>query len=333
LGSCRHRSWSFSRQELFKTCPRAFFYNYLPWGHEFQDVLVFLKNSSTLEQMVGTVAHETIAMGLDHYRRSGFAYKDLSKRAVINLGNKLKQSYVGANAVKQGKRPRTDDPVLLHHLEKGPSQVLENAARTALEKQIKAFHNSSALKFLFKTERGRWMTIDTGGTSLPNVIASPKLGFPDSVNGLRVYTPYDIAAKHTRFFTIIDWKTGRKTDAAIQRAKRQTCSYAFKAIDKGYELKNIRVHPFWLIEGEEWDPQTISQEEMDEVVEDIRIQDEIEKELLVFQTLEDGRQGYFGNEEDFVPKPGFACKNCKFKTFCPEGRKVTESALKLCSSR
>lgn len=167
MGTAKNISWSWSRQAQMQRCPRAFFFSYYPWGEPEQDVLVFLKQARSIPLLVGDVAHFFIGLYLRQYQEAGRDAGDVIPHAVRRYDERLHWSERLADAARAGKRPGAHGSVLLHHLESGPSETMENAGRETLVESLEAFYESEALAFLKSTNRRWWKPITGDTDELP----------------------------------------------------------------------------------------------------------------------------------------------------------------------
>ena len=327
MGSARNRSWSFSRQNLFQRCPRAFLFQYFPWGEPEQDLLWFLKRVKTVPLLVGELVHDSISLALRQLKETHFAAKGLHVMANIQYEAKLKSSLRVAEIVRRGCKAPGKGTVLSHHLSDGKRSSIEEAGRETLEESLRAFEASEAWRFLQTTYPQNWLPIATDSDDKPHIIASQGLGFRQSI-GLRVYTPYDLALSTGGDFIIVDWKTGKRTESALEQVRKQTASYCLWALDRKYARRTLRVQPFFLVPGEQWDPKVVANAQLDEVVAGIEQHDAAELELLRAESYADGTvKQYVANREDFPAKPMVGvCSGCKFLTVCQEGKKAVAVA-------
>lgn len=328
MGTARNMSWSWSRQALFRRCPRAFFFSYYPWGEPEQDVLAFLKKARSIPLLVGDVAHFFISLALDQYKTSGRPTEELVSHAVRRYDDALRWSLRTADMVAAGKRAGTAGSVLLHHLDFGASEAMESAGRETLVSSIKAFETSSAWEFLQTTSRRGWFDVTKATDSLPYVEARASLGF-NLPEDIRLYTPYDLALWNRRELHIIDWKTGKPKPATEADAKKQLAAYSLWALTQRAKLENVRVQPFFLRPGQVWDPREVSQGELASAIAEIEAHHRNEL-ALVERVVERGpkpksitRVFWRAKREDFPPRPRPAiCINCNFRFVCDEGRAV-----------
>ncbi len=94
-------SWSVSRDQLFKQCHRAYYYNYYgSWGGWERDAseetrkLYILKNIRTLAMWAGTIVHEVIAEALNRYAR---------KNSPIQAGSSARSPGAGRSGCPTGR--------------------------------------------------------------------------------------------------------------------------------------------------------------------------------------------------------------------------------------
>jgi hypothetical protein len=325
VGSARFRSWSFSRENMFRTCPRQYFYEYFPHGEENATVLGFLKNTTTLALLVGTITHDMVGNALRLYKARRIVKNNLRDAALVLFDDAVGASASAAEKVREGNSVRIGRRVLLEHLAGPPNRVSEALARESLLSYLEAIENSSAWKFLRTTDTSKWKDVASGTDPKESVEASLKIGFQSGFS-LRVYTAFDLAFRHEGEFIIVDWKTGVKSSRAIASARRQTTGYSLWALKRSVPLERVRLQPFWLRSGEKWEPTPVSVEELDDVQRSIETHDAIERKVL--REERDGKSNviYHARLDDFPPRPSRACGSCKYRTVCSEGRAHDASA-------
>ena len=81
----------------------------------------------------------------------------------------------------------------------------------------------------------------------------------------------------------------------------------------------------WLATGESWNPQPFDDSELDAIRREIEEQDAVERSLTVKRLNEKGREIHMAKIEDFPAQPSWTCKNCKFRSICPEGKAQEKS--------
>ena len=327
MGTSRFRSWSFSREKTFRECPRRFFFEYFPYGEPDANVLGVMKKATCLSMLVGTITHDLIANALRLFKATGKVRPGMHRQGVALFDDALTASAKAAPRVNQGLAVPIGTQVLLHHLEKGSFEMRETLARESLVTYLDAFEASVAWDWLRSTERRDWQQVKAATDRKESIIASSKLGFQSSI-GLRIYTPYDLALKVSDDFLIIDWKTGEKSSRAMASAKRQTAIYALRALDKDFPLENIKLAPYWLKADRQVETRTVEADEIADVIRGIEEHDMTERALLTERKDGEGKVEFCASKEDFQPKVGRHCADCKYRKLCPEGsRSVKPSEI------
>jgi hypothetical protein len=330
VGNTRHRSWSFSRQRLFQTCKRAFFFQYYWKSEPNQDVLWELRRVKTIPLLVGDLVHESISLALRQWVHSHVEAKNLFSVANTQYESAMKASLRSAVAMRNGKRPPGKWPILAHHLNTGERSAIEEIGLETLRDYLAIFEASDAWAFLMrkKTHIQLWEPITTNSDTKPSFVATAALGFGMAA-GLRIYTPFDLALANQGHFILVDWKAGKKTDQALAQVRKQLTSYCLWALDqKKARRMDLRVQPYFLQDGEKWAPSTVSREEFFDVVHEIEDHLTAEMQLVTVNANADGEPiGFAARVEDFPPAPRESiCATCKFLTACEEGRRAVERA-------
>jgi len=321
MGSARSRAWSHSRQRLYDSCPRAYFFQYFPWGEPEQDQIWFLRRVKTPAMLAGTIVHDAITMALRGIKESGHVVTDLHVPAVARYDLIVRESERIADIVCRGKRPPDNGDVLLHHLRQGPSECMESAIRGGIEDALRAFEASHAWAVLRASNPKGWLNILTDTDERPHFLASRELGF-ESAHGLRVYAVYDLALRHDGVFTLVDWKTGKRTPEAVAAARKQCAAYALWALGHP-KLKraHLRVHPYFLTANQPWQPEPIDDDEIEAARQTIEKHDALESSIVEHRKGPDGKFAFFALREDFPARPRpRLCDGCKFKELCPDAK-------------
>jgi hypothetical protein len=326
MGSTRFRSWSYSRQRLFKTCKRAFFYQYYWKGEPNQDVLWELRRVKSIPLLVGDLAHEAIAVALRQWVQSHVQAKNLFDIAGKQYEQTMRASLRAALAMRAGRRPPGKWPILQHHLELGKRSDCEEIGLETLRDHLVAFETSEAWQFLRdkKTYTQLWEPITSSSDDKPSFVAMPTLGF-ERAAGVRIYTAFDLALTYRSEFVIVDWKAARKSDEAVAQVRKQLTSYCLWALaGKKATRASLRIQPYFLQSGEKWSPVPVWKEDFFNVVRDIEDHVGAEMSLVRVCTDENGEGiEYIAEAEDFPAEPRQGvCASCKFLTACKEGKAV-----------
>ncbi|MBI1333797.1 MAG: hypothetical protein GC165_13065 [Armatimonadetes bacterium] len=328
MGTARNVSWSCSRQALLKRCPRAFAYNYYPWGEERQNTYIFLKNARTIPLLVGDIIHSFIAVTLHQYKKNGVLGPNPKEYAIQRFDTALSDSLALARKVKDGKNPGAGS-VLMHHFNSGPSEELENAGRKAVSDGLDAFYQSPALQFLQTTDRKEWLDVNNSNSAVPYVDASAKLGLSEC-NGLRIYTPYDLALRHEGEFFFIDWKTGKFSASSYQSCRKQLTAYSLYALNSNIALESVRTVPYFLHSRPAWVAHEVNSNELDQIRTEIVNHHGQEMNMVHKMQDEHGSNVFFADFEDFQPKPvPHNCRLCSFLPICKAGKDVLGAQAQL----
>lgn len=319
MGSARHRSWSHTRNEFFKFCPRAFYYEYFPWGDEDEVLARVLRRSTSTGMLAGQIVHDQIALGLRQLARCGSLPPSLVEHGTRSYDAAVDWSRELATAARKGTRPHDDGVILRHHLYGAEDRRAESRGRNTVVRSLKAFENSEALAFLKTTDFEWWKPIITNTDDPPWFEANPELGFRESLK-LRVYAVYDLALWHGGEFIIVDWKTGFPTQVTRRATNRQLAVYALWAMSSGTQRQEIRVQPWWLNTGSKWSPREITDDELKSARRMIEAQALREAELCKEVQTRAGIK-FEVSRDDFHAEPSSSkCAICKFRPICSVGR-------------
>lgn len=214
-------SWSVSRDTLFHTCKRAYYYNYYgSWGGWERGCdprtrkIYILKNMCSLAMWAGSIVHEVIAEALRRYAR---------KQAPIRTGelqararHKLRGGWVEAVNREWEKAPKRTN---LYELYYGNGKSLPEEQTEACKQRVNtclaAFAESALLSEILAASYLSWRPVDQLDSFLLDgdlkVWCAIDFAYTDSEGKLRIF----------------DWKTGReKTDSL----GLQLTGYAFYAM-------------------------------------------------------------------------------------------------------
>jgi len=330
VGNTRRRSWSFSRQRLFQTCRRAYFYQYY-WKEEpNQDVLWELRRVKSVPMVVGDVA-ESISVALRQWVYSHVEARNLFDVASKQYENVLKASLRAATVMREGRRPPSGKwPIFNHHLKTGERSAVEDMGRETLRDYLADFEASEAWQFLWhkKTHHQLWEPITTSSDDKQSFMATTVLRF-ERAAGIRIYTPSDLALTHRGEFIIVDWKAGHKNEEAVAQVRKQFASYCLWALDyKKATRSNLRVQPYFLQTGETWARSSVNAGGFLDVIH--QIEDHVLNEMqhVAARGDENGESiAYVAREKDFPPSPRQSvCAACKSLTVCNEEKKAVKGS-------
>jgi hypothetical protein len=297
-------TWSASRDNLFHSCERAYYYNYYgSWGGwgRYADKrtrqLYILKNITTLEMWAGSIVHETIAEALNRHARMNDEIRvgELQARA----RQKLRSGWVDAVNKTWLKRPKNTN---LHRLYYGNGQTLEREqtemAKSRVYDCLAAFCESEILQQILSVPYMAWKPIDQLDSFM--------------LDGLKVWCAVDFAfTDPAGLLQIIDWKTGAEKPEAM---KIQLGCYAFFAREKWQaEPERIRLKGIFLRENARASEYAISPESLVETRETILASAAEMRARLVNVDANQAR------EEDFpICDNDWVCSRCNFREVCPK---------------
>jgi CRISPR/Cas system-associated exonuclease Cas4 (RecB family) len=196
-------SWSKSRHEKFKECPRAYFYTYYgswggweaPAGSPVRELYV-LKKLSTRWQWAGSVVHDAIRQLLERARLrgevapvDGVVQRTRERARAQWAGSRDKSYWRESSKIVGLVEHEYGEPVANEEWRRLYDQVIEGAVR--------AFYASPTLEEIRRTPRDAWLTIDKLDSW--------------SFEGSKIWMAIDFAYRDADGRVhVLDWKTGRE---------------------------------------------------------------------------------------------------------------------------
>ena len=210
-------SWSKSRDDAFRRCPRQYYYAYYGfWGgwEKRADprvrTLYVLKNLVGRAMWAGQVVHKCIHWILDTLRRDGAA--PALEDAVRNTLRRMNKDFQDSGEGLYWDDPKRIVGLREHEYEEDVDddewqRVMEHAANC-----VTRFYESEVFSLLSKDSTDRWLALES--------LSSFRL------EDVKVYVQPDFARKTDDGLTIYDWKTGK---ADKPSTREQLACYAFYA--------------------------------------------------------------------------------------------------------
>lgn len=298
-------TWSVSRDSLFRSCQRAYYYNYYgSWGGWNRDAppqtrqLYILKNMSTLPMWAGSIVHAVIAEALQRHARKPAPIKsgELQARA----RQKLRGGWVEA---VNGEWKTTPKKTNLAELYYGNGRTLPKedteACRERVNSCLDAFAHSAILAEILATPYLDWRPID----QLDNFLLD---------GGLKVWCAVDFAFSTPEGkLRIIDWKTGAEKADAL---RLQLACYALFAMAKWHTpLAGILVEGVFLAEGARVSRYPMEPALLAEAKETI-----LSSSAAMRGMLADAVSNH-AVEDDFpCTDKDYICQRCNFRELCPK---------------
>jgi hypothetical protein len=297
-------SWSHSRHETFRDCPRRYYYHYYgSWGGWAPDAeprvrrLYVLKNLKARQLWAGGVVHDAVADAL-RGARAGPAVapqtaEAAAEAAVARMRREFRESRDGAYL----QRPNKALGLLEHHYRESVSDEQWREVAATVREAVLRFHRAAYLDEARALPATAWLALEDLAT------------FP--LDAVPVYVKIDFAVRAPGDrVTIVDWKTGRRDP---KPEGLQLAVYALYAESTwGVAPESIEVREVNLSTGAEGKA-PLSAAPLAAARETIRRSVGGMRALLADAAENRGR------EEDFATRPGpRTCPRCPFREICPE---------------
>jgi CRISPR/Cas system-associated exonuclease Cas4 (RecB family) len=219
-------SWSTSRDRLFKSCKRAYYYHYYgSWGGwernappEVREAYI-LKKLTNGKAWAGAHVHRAVSVALRSLKSGGLVPEsELIESALDTMRADYSQSRNG-----DYRRYPTKACGFFEHeygLEKPPEYWKFLAE--GVESCIRNFYASDIFEIIRETDPGTWLVIDS------NDFDKERDSFV--FEGETVYAKIDFAFGDSGCVHIIDWKTGKELSGNEEPLQFHT--YALYAVEK-----------------------------------------------------------------------------------------------------
>ncbi len=228
-------SWSFSRQLVFDTCLRQYYFRYYQfwegWNRDSPEVnrkAYLFSKMMTLPMLIGSAVHATIEEIL-RSRRDGRPIRDPVER----LRGRLNQTWL--DSLKQRwleVGPKKAPPLFEHYYQLPVEQAEIARLKDHAIQCIHRFLESELYRDIVEAGPDRWRTID----ELSKV----------EIEGVSAFVAPDFAFDRGDQTWLIDWKTG----AEREEMDLQLLSYAVFAIDRwNLPVERLRAFDFFLAQG------------------------------------------------------------------------------------
>jgi hypothetical protein len=225
-------SWSKSRDEQFRECPRKYYYDkYVSWGGwdkaapKDARLAYVLKNLKNRWAWKGETVHHVIE-GVLKAMRTGM--KLPAETTYSLLTETMRAGYRSSKAKKYFDDPKRSVGLFEHEYVKPVTDsVWKDIHDTAMD-CLKNFYSSELFNDLAAEDKSNWLVIE----DLEDF----------EFDGAKVYVKLDFARRKNGIIEIYDWKTG-KNDA--EAAAVQIGAYAIYAMKKwNVPLEGIRAYLF-----------------------------------------------------------------------------------------
>ncbi len=309
-------SWSFSRHNTFRECPRKYWFQYYgSWGGWDHDApaeareLYALKNLTNLHCLAGDVVHRALERALHAHARGETPEPE---EVVAWCKGEMQRSFKESlEETPWRDQPKRATRLFEHHYPTGfggggggstggPTKDFLVRIARKIGLSVRNFFTSSSFAMIRETDTDEWLPMET----------------LDSFNfeGTKVYAVPDFAVRHRAEVLILDWKTGRPNP----KNRDQVVLYTlFAAAKWDVDPETVQAAPIYLLEGGDFDPKPVTVSDRERVSDLIRSSIVGMKEVL---SDADGAAPNTASKEDCKPSPGRVCRSCNFRAVCPHAR-------------
>lgn len=297
-------TWSVSRDRLFQTCRRAYWYTYYgSWGGWETNApprvrqLYILKNMTNLAMWGGSIVHDVIAEALRRYAQKGPVIRagELQARA----RQKLRAGWKDAVGEVWKRHPKRTNLAELYY---GNGQTLPPERTDELKERVynclQAFADSPLLTEIASVSYLNWKPVDTLDSF--------------ALDGLKVWCAIDFAYQDAGGrLRIIDWKTGAEDPDAL---RLQLSCYALYAMETWHsDLSAIRLQGVFLR-----DAARVSEYDIDEAALHDARNTILTSAAAMREPLADVAANRADEENFPITESDAPCRSCQFREVCPK---------------
>lgn len=231
-------SWSHSRDQLFRECPRRYFYHYygshngwLRDADEEPRVTYRLKQMANLYLIFGDALHQVAEMHIRQWQGKNhlFSYQELFGR----VRNMMNQAVLESKNVEQWwEAPKKRKMLVeMYYYNQLPAKVV-GAIKDRMDTCLTHLLDSESLQEIITDPRVEILEMEKLNTIF--------------VRGEKVYVKLDVLYKLGDRYIIVDWKTGQE-DESIEE---QLYLYAYYLTrEMGIPLEQIEIRTEYLLAG------------------------------------------------------------------------------------
>jgi len=212
-------SWSISRDEVFQTCPRQYYFNYYGyWGGWGKDApertrqIYILRNLKNRYMWAGEKIHECIKRTLRNLQR-GISILDVDSIVSITL-NQMREEFRSSREKRYHAYPKTC-ALFEHEYNVELDDAEWKRVADDVEQCLKNLYSSDLFGHLKELPQQMWMEIEDFSSFY--------------LEGTKIWAVLDCSYRTEKGATIIDWKTGRGPDREISL---QLACYAMYAAER-----------------------------------------------------------------------------------------------------
>lgn len=281
-------SWSKSRDEIFQTCPRQYYYNYYAyWGGweksapELTRQIYILKNLTNRFMWVGQKVHDCIKHSLKNLQR-GISLLDLDDIVSITI-DQMREEFRSSRDRRYIMHPKTC-ALFEHEYDQSLPDTEWKDAANKVEKCLRNFYGSEIFARLKELNQDDWLEVEDFSFF--------------HLDGAKVWAVIDCSFRTEDGVTIIDWKTGRASSSDVSL---QLSCYAMYGKEKWViNPEKIKLAEYYLLSNQ-MSEYFITEKEIENTKSYIRgsiadmeslladVENNVPKEERYFKKIEDNR--------------------------------------------
>ncbi len=233
-------SWSISRNRVFQTCPRQYYFNYYGyWGGWETDALprtrqiYILKKLKNRYMWTGEKVHSCIKHTLINFQR-GISVLDVDQIVDITL-NQMREEFRSSRGKRYLTHPNTC-ALFEYEYDVSISDAVWKMTAGNMEQCLRNFYSSETFEMLKELPQQMWLEVeDFSSFNLNNTKISAVLDCSFRTEGGGI--------------TIIDWKTGKKMSEDVSM---QLSCYAMYAMEKwGVDPAKVKLIEYNLLANQD----------------------------------------------------------------------------------
>ena len=205
-------SWSYSRDALYRRCPRAYYYHYYAaWeGWQPESPLpvqrtYLLKNLTSIPQWIGTVVHDAIKFALSRLQQGVIISPN---ELISSMRHRARADVEASNQGLYRQHPKKQPGFQEHYYQLGLIDSAWAAAWQQAEQRLLTFLHSSLYAGLQALPRELFLKVES-------------LQWFE-LAGTKVWIQMDLATHEEGHIVLYDWKTG---EVDLTEAKQQLSIY------------------------------------------------------------------------------------------------------------
>jgi CRISPR/Cas system-associated exonuclease Cas4 (RecB family) len=229
-------SWSISRDRVFQTCPRQYYFNYYgSWGGWETDgpertrQIYILKNLKNRFMWSGSKVHDCIKHTLTNLQR-GISVLDVDQIADITL-NLMREEFKSSRERRYHTHPKTC-ALFEHEYEVSIENAEWKKTAENMERCLRNFYSSETFGMLKELSQQMWLEVEDFSSF--------------NLSDTKIWAVLDCSFRtEDGGITIIDWKTGRSMSEDVSM---QLSCYAMYAMEKwGVDPEKVKLIEYNLL--------------------------------------------------------------------------------------